>query len=320
MEELDRLLLNFYSSARSSSIEEFENFMLGALLKRFDVDSATWGAGIAGPDRGAVPYHIRFYHEEPGWLRRYEEVKDRDLRLQMVRKAHAGVAAINAPAVYRGAADRAVLEFMKKYGRANSLIAARFEEHGRFAVWVGLHRTSAAREFSRTDQLLLGVLFPHVMEALQLNRSVCLDGLRAEQGARYQFALADGRGHVYCDTAGFSALLRLEWPHRSSKLLPDEILLAAGRNSKYVGRAIVIRFRLRDGLLYLSARPRSDIDALSERELGIAKSVANGMTYKEIAKQSGLAPATVRNHIQAIHGKLRVHNRAALTTLVLQAD
>lgn len=51
---------------------------------------------------------------------------------------------------------------------------------------------------------------------------------------------------------------------------------------------------------------------LSRRETTIAERYATGETYKEIAAELHIAPATVRNHLAAIYRKLDVHNKPGL--------
>jgi DNA-binding CsgD family transcriptional regulator len=52
---------------------------------------------------------------------------------------------------------------------------------------------------------------------------------------------------------------------------------------------------------------------MTPREAAIARLVSEGRTHMEIAARLKLSPATVRNHIQAIYGKLRVTNKAELS-------
>ena len=60
---------------------------------------------------------------------------------------------------------------------------------------------------------------------------------------------------------------------------------------------------------------------LTGTEAGIAALVAKGYTNKEIAKELGTSPATVRDHVQSIMQKCRVLNRTALAVyLVLKKE
>ena len=51
---------------------------------------------------------------------------------------------------------------------------------------------------------------------------------------------------------------------------------------------------------------------LSTREITVAKYYAKGQTYKQIARELSIAPATIRNHLASIYHKLGINNKAEL--------
>lgn len=51
---------------------------------------------------------------------------------------------------------------------------------------------------------------------------------------------------------------------------------------------------------------------LTERQHTVARLVAAGLTNKQIAREIGLSPSTVKNHVHAAIGKLGVRRRAAI--------
>ena len=57
-------------------------------------------------------------------------------------------------------------------------------------------------------------------------------------------------------------------------------------------------------------QPRPIIDALSRREISIVERIAQGHSNKEIARQLGIAPETVKTHVKRIFSKLGVERRA----------
>lgn len=61
----------------------------------------------------------------------------------------------------------------------------------------------------------------------------------------------------------------------------------------------------------LSAPPAAEAtgDALTRRELEILRMIATGMSTKAVADKLHVSPATVRNHVQNILGKLGAHSR-----------
>lgn len=61
-----------------------------------------------------------------------------------------------------------------------------------------------------------------------------------------------------------------------------------------------------------------DNPQLTERETGVLKMVAKGMSYKEIADRLVLSHRTVQNHVQNTLRKLQMHNRVELTRWAIE--
>ncbi|KAB8140161.1 response regulator transcription factor [Chloroflexia bacterium SDU3-3] len=57
------------------------------------------------------------------------------------------------------------------------------------------------------------------------------------------------------------------------------------------------------------------VDQLSERELGVLRLLASGLSNSAIGDRLGLAEGTVRNHVTSIFAKLGVADRAQATAL-----
>jgi DNA-binding CsgD family transcriptional regulator len=51
---------------------------------------------------------------------------------------------------------------------------------------------------------------------------------------------------------------------------------------------------------------------LTDREQDIAESLAQGLTYGEIAENLGISPNTVRNHVANLYKKLSVRSKVEL--------
>ena len=59
-------------------------------------------------------------------------------------------------------------------------------------------------------------------------------------------------------------------------------------------------------------------NGLSPREREIVAAVARGLSNRDIAAETGIAPQTVKNHLAAIFQKLHVQNRVQLALHVLK--
>lgn len=64
------------------------------------------------------------------------------------------------------------------------------------------------------------------------------------------------------------------------------------------------------------ARVNRALPLLSPRENDVAQGFGEGKTYKEVARDLGLAPNTVRHHIRAIYSKLGVKDKAHIAHLM----
>ena len=58
------------------------------------------------------------------------------------------------------------------------------------------------------------------------------------------------------------------------------------------------------------------VETLSKRELEVATSYAEGASYKEIARDLGISPTTVRSHLRTVYGKLNVTSKIALSQVL----
>ncbi len=115
---------------------------------------------------------------------------------------------------------------------------------------------------------------------------------------------------------GASAVLPLE---TDPEQLVDCIrALAAGRRWRSPVRSQAQRTRMRTA--WRTTSP-SILAALSVRERQIAQGIASGKRNREIAEAFGIAPGTVKLHLNRIYSKLGVNSRLALLRkLVTEAN
>jgi DNA-binding NarL/FixJ family response regulator len=62
----------------------------------------------------------------------------------------------------------------------------------------------------------------------------------------------------------------------------------------------------------------TEINFLSDREMGILNGIVDGLNYNEIAEKLYISPHTVRKHIANIYDKLHVTNKAAAIKVALK--
>lgn len=181
---------------------------------------------------------------------------------------------------------------------------------------ISLYRSDPANLFSEEERLAMQCLVPHLIETRHINYLEHLSS-GAQRAPLQSLAAADGKGVIHVTDDDFIGLMQSEWPHWLGPRLPEPLIKGYGANAqRYVGRAITVRFVPVLDMFLLKVRPRTAVDDLSRRELEIARHFADGLTNKEIAQTTCLAPATVRNHLSSIYLKLGVDNKAELATML----
>jgi DNA-binding CsgD family transcriptional regulator len=157
---------------------------------------------------------------------------------------------------------------------------------------------------------------------LTLNRSLHLARWSSADPQRlWSLAMADSAGYFLFKETQFEALLEREWPQSRRGAIPLPLSYAAGdgRQTRFKGRSIVVVACRSKNLQFLKARALQPIDELTPQQIQVAQRVAQGLTHKEIARALGIAPATTRNHLQAILTRTSLHNNAELAAQLRSA-
>lgn len=90
--------------------------------------------------------------------------------------------------------------------------------------------------------------------------------------------------------------------------------------TRYIGERIVIVVSRMNDVFLVQAREKCSADALSEREIEVARMMAGGLTYKKVAQELGIAPSTVRNHVAVIYAKLGVRKQSEMAAALRVRD
>ncbi len=304
------LLLTLYRLSHESPIEAFQDAALELVKTVVPFDSSMWGTATMTAT-GVDIHTIHLHRSSPEMLLEYEQHKAHDAAAQAVLAHRHATGLFHTPSTVQ---DAGLRDFLHRHGHENIFITASSDPATRFVHAISLFRSDRDAQGREDERQWLALLRPHLMQALALNRATHLQRWApAATGLPRGLAVADLRGAVYQADPPFAALLRDEWPGWQGGVLPPSLLkpLLSGKD-EYAGSTLVVRRQVRHGLLFLRARPRCPADALSPREREVALLMAAGHTHKQVALQLHRAPATVRNHLQSIYGKLGVSNVAGL--------
>ena len=91
-----------------------------------------------------------------------------------------------------------------------------------------------------------------------------------------------------------------------------EPLPSIEQKTRYQGSAITLEMECVADLIVIAARPLSAKDLLTPRELEVAELFSHGYTYKAVAKQLEISPATVRHHLRNVYSKLEIQDKGEI--------
>lgn len=310
LSDFSSLLLTLYRLSHEAPIDGFQDAALELIKPVLPFDSAMWGTATM-TEAGVDIHTLHLHQSSPEMLLDYEQHKANDTAAQVVLAHPQATGAFHTASTVQ---DAGLRNFLSRYGHENIFITASTNPSTRFIHAISLFRTDRDAQGQKLECQWLERLRPHLLQALALNRATHLQRWApAASGLPRGLAIADLRGVVCHADPQFDALLRVEWAGWCGGALPPPLLtsLLAGADA-YAGATLVVRGEAQHGLLFLRARPRCTADALTSRERAVALLMAQGCTHKQVAQRLNRAPATVRNHLQSIYGKLAVNNIAGL--------
>jgi DNA-binding CsgD family transcriptional regulator len=178
--------------------------------------------------------------------------------------------------------------------------------------------------FTDDERRFLAETLEHLPRAERLARR--LQGLlREARGGELEpvgFAILDGQGAVQSADRAFEDYLRRaddRWDGRALPFpLPEPLTTPVGIAHK----GLYFRIDEAAGRLHVHVRKDRRVPSVSQREMQVARRLAAGLTFKEIARELKLAPSTVSTHAYNLYDKLGFRRRAQLVEWVskLPAD
>lgn len=311
LQAVSGFLLELHQASATLPMDDFQPWVYTKIAVLIPHDSGTWTGGRGPVERPALHYSYR--HNLPAsmdddWLAHREPTAGLTLHL---------LNSINQPSRH----NRQDLiryggweVFWRRYNVDNFLGVYVLEPRLALYHSLTLYRSDALGPFSATEELLFTALYPHLIAAYQFNR------LRAlEQPARphaLAHALADWGGAVHFMQSDFLSHVLREWPEWQGPDLPAPLAaLCAQRHGEYKGEQAVFAVPCARELCRLHARPRHALDELSSRERQVLALLSEGLTHKEIARDLGVAPNTVRVLTSNLYRKVQVDNKGSAVAL-----
>jgi DNA-binding CsgD family transcriptional regulator len=323
---VDELLIEMYRSARELPIPEFRDAAIGRIKTTLKFDSAMWGAGQIQPSTGLGIQCIHLHNQTTEMLLSYEQIKGRD---------HAALEAVLRPGeacnfnlqdMFAGPVHAKVRAHHLKFNMQHLLVGMAPDKPSASMNFLFLWREEEQNHYTEQEQRLGNFVLPHLLEAGAINASLWQSQATATLlGKQSAQAISDEHGKICALDGEFLAVLRREWPDWQPPTLPPQLMGSMGRLSaltffKFFGAHIAVMINIVRGMLFLLAREKLAVDNLTAAERSVAVLIASGISYKEVAKQLKLSPATVRNELHHAYVKLGISDKAALSQHLKYVD
>jgi len=321
MHTFSRSMIDLYGLAEQADYQEFPGEALRLLQRWVGFDGAVLGMGEAGrdPRTGLRITHAHVHQRDTSILQAYGAVSGQDPVTGAFLRGLQRPLAVDCHAQYRqrGQALPEMEAFSRDHDLRHLLLFGDSPGVGTPGRWLVLYRADNAR-FKSEDAELLHAAWLHLSRAIGLHRAALLDrqdGARARRAS----ALVNGLGGVESADARFIDLLRQEWPDHCGQQLHAELLGTLSQGWAWRGRLIEVVARREQHLLFCTASPVDAVALLTPAEAAVARRFAAGLSHKQIARELGVAPNTVRTQISRLYAKLQVHDKAALAQRLMSA-
>ncbi len=294
---------------------DFRRAALGALAAHIEFSAAIWGSAAIGA--GLAFREVVMTGLPETALAEVEAGASVDPKLMQVLGTPGKSIAYSV-----GDGDPDLMQVqMARYGVKHIMSTAFFDVELGLASGIVLLGAETAAPFDETARRFMEAGFGHLLRCWSENQIRALEREIAEAAGLSSHAAASHHGVVSAAQEGFLVLFRREWPGWRGPLLPEAVrgLLLGPEGGRYLGAEIVLSVRHGHDVSLLLVRQRVVADDLRPRERAVAQLCAGGASYREIAQTLGIAPATARNHIAAVHRRLGVNRNSEIAALLAAA-
>ncbi|MEK8033992.1 LuxR C-terminal-related transcriptional regulator [Ideonella sp. DXS29W] len=282
---------------------------LTALRQVVPFDAAWWGECSGGMDglapRSWLSGRINLSAE---FSREWNAISHRD------RFARSSMQQLDTVVIEVGYADPepAVEAFARRHDLYHVMAITRLLPGSGLLHYICLYRQQCSPPYNAVQSLLFQQFTAHLMRRWGARVATLIASEGTATGAD-DHALLDAGGEFVYVGARMALLLKEHAPSWEGSRLPAPLAgaFAQGAGALKLGRRRLVSQACGE-LTLLSIQPQHRGPVLPPREMGVAVLYAEGRSYKEIALQTGLAPATVRTYLREAYLRLGVSDKVAL--------
>ena len=313
LDQASAALLTIHELPQRVPFDQFQDAAIQAVKQVVPCDAAWWGLVANLEIHSATGFGL-----PEGYRRHWENLREHDAIATAALAAPFETVIFNQQDLLPHAEIRA---FLDVYGIRHVLCTTTSQRDLGLYGFLSLYRRDAP--FSEEERKLKQVFMPHLMHALgqswrsSLERN--LQRLNGQPDIRAA-AVCDQHGLVLSSEVQFRAFMNREWPTWQGPRLPDQLEQALHAKDRFAGAHVQVRIDAVSDLYLLRMSERDPFDDLTNREADVARLFAAGYSYKEVARDLGLAPSTARHYLRNVYSKLHVSDKAALAMLLARRE
>lgn len=300
-------LLELYQDAAERTPSELRLRVLERLQKIVPFDFAVWGGGKA---EGRLVTDLTVLDQSKSVLGDWENVASQDAFCDLTLDNLGATARFDDVPDYRQ--GLAYNEHWRKFDASHMMATIVAEKSDGYVSFVGLCADDRPYAFTESERLLKQILMPHFSQALRMNRNLWDARNHVEQEA---IALVSANGLVQSAEGPFFELAEQEWGKRQMRL-PYEVMKLLRQQEQWRGVKVNARIAPFGSNYFVQLTAVTALERLSPREREVAELFASGLTHKDVARELGSSPSTVRNQLTRAYEKLGISSKASLVSLL----
>ncbi|HEY7986722.1 MAG TPA: LuxR C-terminal-related transcriptional regulator [Methylophilaceae bacterium] len=317
----NELLANLYQSAITVTPQLFQQTVLEHLDRVIGFDRAWWG--IMSREEAGFELHSSYRYELPAeFEEHWQAIKEDDSLAHDAHTQPRTTIHFNEKGLH---STPGLAELNTGHDLRHALCTSVFLADRKSFLFISLFRSGTnARSFTPEEIKLKQLLTPHLYSCWRTNLLSEIERTRgSNKTSDSASAFVDRQGMIVYADSSFGEMLVKEWPSWKGRRLPDQLLammeVAQTPASKRYPNLYIEQHQA-GGLSRLDIRLPAPMDRLSNREREVARGFAKAHSYKEIALETNLSPATVRHYLRIIYEKLGINDKAELVRIVDRYD
>lgn len=309
MNEIDSCITRLYQSA-GKGIQGYRRRALTELAQVIDFDGALWGTGHLNSSGFHSVDVLGVDESYPTALAENKMINPFYGALKHATGQVVEFSTIMADDVFYH--SDLYKKFFSQYGVERVMGVIVEDESTGIVSLVSLYRFDREKNFTEDDKQILQRMMHHLVSAashayfLHLNQ-------QNETPNKTALAICDKHGLFFEVQPRFIEMLQQHYPDDPLGRLPFS--LQEKKDALAQGRLHFDKEALGD-LFCISLWEKSPFDLLSVREKEVVQAITRGLSFKEAARELGVAPSTVSNHLYKVYRKLNISSRSELALVM----